>query len=591
MKTFPIVLGIYNDLRLLICPNCGSWASRSIFASCRTSPAFVLTSAGRLAGGARNGYPASIGGWRIPITGGGVRLLRRGQAFWKILSDHDVPCTLFRVPANFPPVESDARTLSGLGTPDILGTYGVSSYVTDTEPPDRDKLQDTHLTVVDMSEHKCTAFLVGPENTFRKKAVPTQVEFVVHRDPVNPVARISVQGKQLLLNQGEWSDWVRVRFEMIPHLKSTSGICRFFMKEVYPNFKLYVSPINIDPADPELPISTPRDFSKRLVRELGLFHTQGIAEDTKALSAGIFTEDEYLDQAMSVLGERLEAYGHFLKSFARGLLFFYFSTLDLNSHMYWRAMDPRHPLYTPELGEQYGRTIEELYVRMDAVLGETLRHVDDDTTLIVLSDHGFNPFYRTFNLNGWLLENGYAKLRDASLRGTTKLFANTDWSGTSAYGLGINSLYLNIRGRERDGIVRPGRQEKILLDELARKLEAEKDPDTGERIIVKAYGKREAYSGDALDGAPDLVLGYNRGYRASWGAILGTYEDNVVSDNDDKWSGDHCMDVNGLSGVLLSNKQITSESPALIDLAPTILAEYGIEAPSKCEGRVVLGSK
>ncbi len=537
-------------------------------------------------------FPATrklpLGGWRIPLSGGRMELLRQGPAFWKILSEHGVPCTLFRLPANFPPVECDAQTISGLGTPDMVGAYGVSSYVTDLEPPDRDKLRDIHLTVVDMSAHKCEAYLVGPENTFHKKSLPMQIKFVVHRDPVNAVAKITVQDTQLMLKQGEWSDWVRVRFEMLPHLKSATGLCRFFMKEVHPRFKLYVSPINIDPANPVLPISTPPGFSERLAGELGLFYTQGIAEDTKSLSSGILNDEEYLQQAMYVFQERLEAYDYFLKGFERGLLFFYFSTIDLNSHMYWRAMDPRHPLYTPELGRQYGKTLEDLYVKMDEVLGKALNHIDDDTTLIVLSDHGFNPFYRTFNLNSWLLENGYAALRDPSLRGTRRLFANTDWSKTFAYGLGINSLYLNMRGRERDGVVGAGRQAKALLNELVKKLEKEVDPDNGRPILARAYKKEDVYRGSALAAAPDIVLGFNRGYRASWRTILGAYEKDVVADNDDKWSGDHCMDVNGLSGVLLSNKQITSDSPALIDLAPTILAEYGVEAPPGTEGKVIL---
>ena len=529
-----------------------------------------------------------LGGYRLPLWGGGVKLLRRGPAFWKILADRGVPCTLFRLPSNFPPVECEAQTLSGLGTPDMLGAYGVSSYVTDVEPPDRDKLTDTNLELVDMSKHKCETFLVGPRNTFHKKPVPLQVKLTVHRDPVNPVAKLTVQDTELLLNEGEWSDWVSIRFKMLPLVASASGICRFFLKEVHPNFKLYVSPINIDPADPAMPISTPADFSKRLVRDLGRFYTQGIAQDTKALSSGILTDDEYLRQAGLVYNERMDAYDYLLKRFRSGLLFFYISTIDLNSHMYWRALDFRHPLYTPELGEQHGKTVDELYVAMDGVLAKAYEHIDDDTTLIILSDHGFSPFYRGFNLNTWLLENGYAALHDPGRQGKDKLFANTNWNRTYAYGLGINSLYLNVRGREKYGCVSRGRQAQMLLDEIVRKLEEEKDPETGQAVIKNAYKKEDVYRGECAEDAPDLVLGFSRGYRASWGTILGTYEQNVVADNDDKWSGDHCMDVTELPGVLLSNRTITSENPGLIDLAPTILAEYGLKAPPGTEGKPIL---
>lgn len=530
----------------------------------------------------------SMGGWRFPLRAGSVELLRHGPAFWKILADGGIPCTMYRLPANFPPVECNAQTLSGLGTPDLLGAYGVCTYVTDLEPPGREKMTSVNVILVDISQHHCTASLTGPENSLRREPVPLRIPFVIDRDPVNSVAKISIQGQEFLLNQGEWSDWVRVRFAALPHVTDIHGTCRFFLKEVHPHFKLYVSPVNIDPSTPALPIATPADFSQSLAEELGLFYTQGIAEDTKALSAGVLNEQEFLQQAMLVLEENVRAYEFLLKQFTRGLLFFYFSSLDLNSHMYWRAMDPRHPLYTPELGEQFGKTIEDLYVRMDAILGTAMEHCDADTTLLVVSDHGFRPFYRTFSQNTWLLEHGFAKLTDSALRGRSESLAATDWDRTYAYGLGINGLYLNLEGRERNGIVRRGREEERLLGELVKQLEAAKDPETNSAVFSKVYRAKDVYHGPYVDGAPDLILGFNHGYRASWQTVLGGYDNDVVANNDDKWSGDHCMDVNGLSGVLLANRPITSESPSLVDLAPTILAEFGMPAPPETEGKVIL---
>jgi hypothetical protein len=491
------------------------------------------------------------------------------------------------MPANFPPVECDAETLSGLGTPDLMGALGVSFYFSDVEPPNLEEIRDTEITIVDISSHKCEPFLLGPSNPFHKSGETARVPFTVHRDPVNPVVRITIQGQEILLKEKEWSDWVRVRFDLLPRVSSATGICRFLVQEVHPHFRLYVTPINLDPTSPALPIATPADYASRLARELGLFHTLGIAENTKALSSGILAEEEYLQQAMSVFEEDLQAYDYLLGRYQAGLLFFYFSTIDLNSHMFWRAMDPRHPLYSRELDRQYGKTIEDLYAKMDEVLGRTLNHIDDDTTLIILSDHGFNPFHRTFGVNSWLLENGYARLIDPVERGRHRLFANTDWSKTVAYGLGINSLYLNIRGREGDGIVSRGRQADALLNRLVKDLEAVKDPETGERVIARAYTKNEVYRGKNAEQAPDIILGFNRGYRASWDTILGSYELDIVGDNTDKWSGDHCMDVAGLQGVLLTNKPLLSDDPALIDLAPTILAEYGIEAPPGTEGNAL----
>ena len=529
----------------------------------------------------------SLGAWRFPLRAGSVELLRQGPAFWKILADAGVPCTMYRLPANFPPVECNARTISGLGTPDLQGAYGVSSYVTDVEPHNREKMTSVNVTVVNMGEHHCEASLVGPANTLRRDGRSLEIPFSVDRDPVNPVAKITLQGEEILLKQGEWSDWVRLGFAALSHVKDVRGMCRFFLKEVHPQFKLYVSPINIDPSDPALPISTPADFSQSMAQELGLFYTQGIAQDTKALSAGVLDEEDYLHQAMLVLEENVRAFDFLLKQFTRGLLFFYFSSLDLNSHMYWRAMDPRHPLYTPELGTQFGKTIEDLYVRMDAILGRAMEHADSDTTLLVVSDHGFHPFYRTFSQNTWLLQHGYARLTDPGLRGEGDLSA-TDWNQTTAYGLGLNGLYLNLEGRERGGIVRRGHEEDRLLNDLVKNLEATKDPDTGQAVFHRVYKAKDVYRGVCAADAPDLILGFNAGYRASWKTVVGGYDDEVIANNEDKWSGDHCMDFNSLPGVLLANRPIASETPSLMDLAPTILAEFGMSPPPGTEGRVIL---
>lgn len=528
-----------------------------------------------------------IGGWRLPLAGGGVKQLRKGPAFWQQLSEHGVPCTLYRMPTNFPPVECDAQTLSGLGTPDLLGAYGVPSYITDHRPPNADSMHDVNLQVVDMSKHACEASILGPDNTLKKNGGPVHAKMKIYRDPVNAVARIDIQGRTLLLNEGEWSDWTKVSFTMMPGVADVSGMCRFFMKQIHGRFQLYVTPVNIDPREPALPISTPEDYSRELAETLGPYYTQGIAEDTKSLSVGLFNDADYHDQAMLVLGERMKAYDHLLDNFHRGLLFFYISTLDVNSHMFWRAMDPRSPVFTPELGEQYGKTIEDLYIRMDGVLAKAMEKTDENTTLIVLSDHGFRPFHRTFAVNGWLLQNQYAALKSADRRGENALFGQTDWKRTYAYGLGINGVYLNLRGRERDGILTPGRQADMMLDRIAEELSAATDPETGETVFREVYKGRDIYHGAEADKAPDLVLGFRPGYRASWDTILGSYEDEIVADNMDPWSGDHCMDVNGLNGVLLSNRKIQTDRPTLMDLAPTILAEYGLETPAGTEGRVI----
>lgn len=514
-----------------------------------------------------------IGSWIIPLSSGKVELLRHGRAFWEYLEQRGIPTTIFRVPANFPPVDTKMPVyqLSGMGTPDIQGTYGTFSFYTD-EPLDKygKDISGGRIFPVEVVDNRVQAKLLGPKNTMKKGNPQTSIDFTVYIDPENPVAKIVVGDQQVVLKQGEWSDWVTVDFKIIPILQSVSGITRFYLKEVRPNFKMYVTPVNIDPSSPALPISTPEDYSEELAREIGPFYTQGIPEDSKALSERILDDGEFYQQSNIVLGEELKMFDRELTHFKSGLLFFYFGRTDQLAHMFWRTMDPNHPAYDPTSG--YRRAIEQTYIDMDGVLGKALKKIDGNTTLIVLSDHGFAPFYRAFNLNTWLKKEGYVSLTDDS---EGDFFSNVDWSKTRAYGAGFNGLYLNLEGRERTGIVQPWERE-ALLDEISKKLLAIRDPKNGEQVITKVYKAEDVYTGPYVEDAPDLIIGYNRGYRASWETVLGKFPKGLLRDNTEKWSGDHLMEAELVPGILLSNKRIKAEHPALYDLAPTILAEFGI---------------
>lgn len=513
-----------------------------------------------------------IGSWIIPLSGGKVALLRHGKAFWEYLEEKGIPTTVFRVPANFPPVDTELPVyqLAGMGTPDIQGTYGTFSFYTDNADEYGNDISGGKVFPVEVIGNKVAAELPGPKNTLRKGNPQASVDFTVFIDPENPVAKIVAQDQQVILKQGEWSDWVKVNFEIIPYVKHVSGIARFYLKEVRPTFKLYVTPVNIDPSAPALPISTPEDYSQELAREIGSFYTQGIPEDSKALSEKVLDDGEYYDQSNIVLDEELKMFERELSHFKSGLLFFYIGRTDQLAHMFWRTMDPNHPAYDPT--SKYRRVIEQTYIDMDGVLGKALKKMDEHTTLIVLSDHGFAPFYRAFNLNTWLKNEGYASLTDDS---EGDFFSNVDWSNTRAYGAGFNGLYLNLQGRERRGIVQPW-ERGALLDEISKKLLAIRDPKNGEQVISKVYKADEAYTGPYVKDGPDLIVGYNRGYRASWETVLGKFPKELLRDNTEKWSGDHLIEAKLVPGILLSNKKIESENPALYDLAPTILAEFGI---------------
>ena len=517
-----------------------------------------------------------LGSWEFPLGGGTAEQLRKGTAFWQILDEHRIPNTIFRIPSNFPPVAAKGKTLSGMGTPDLRGTYGTFSFYTDDPAATAGAVEGGQVIPVQVENSRVTANLIGPHNSFRKGSPAALELFSVAVDPVEPAAKVTVQGHEFILREGEWSEWTRIEFQLIPFFGNVKGMCRFYLKQAHPRFQLYVSPINIDPRDPALPISTPSSYSWLLTDEAGEFHTQGISEDTKALSDGVLDDNEYLQQARTVLAEHRRIFDAEFPKFDQGVFFFYFSSLDLNSHMFWRLMDPQHPEYDTALAAQNGSAIADFYQQMDQVLGEVLPRLDDHTTLLVLSDHGFAPYYRSFNLNTWLLNNGYIKLKAATPSDSNEPFANVDWTQTRAYGLGLNGLYINLRGRESNGTVEPGSAAEDLMAEIRTKLLAVHDPKSKQSVITRVDLASEAYQGPYAKDGPDILVGYNRGYRAGWQTILGAFPTDELEDNSNPWSGDHCMDYTLVPGVLLSNRKIAAATPALTDIAPTILAEFGI---------------
>lgn len=524
-----------------------------------------------------------LGPWRIPLDNGTVEDLRKGEAFWQILDRQSIPYTVFRIPANFPPVPANGKTVSGLGTPDMRGTYGTFSFYTDDPTATPGMIEGGQIIPVEVENSRVNADLTGPDNSFRKGAPAATEPFSVAVDPLEPVVKVALQGQEFVLREGEWSTWIHVEFRLFPFFGNVRGMCRFYLKQAHPRFQLYVSPVNIDPADPALPISTPSRFSRLLSDEAGEFYTQGIAEDTKALSDGVLDDQEYLSQARIVLNEHRKIFDAEFPKFKRGVFFFYFSSVDLNSHMFWRLMDPKHPAYDATLAAQNGSAIRDTYEQMDHVLGEILPTLDADSTLLVLSDHGFAPYYRSFNLNTWLLDNGYIQLRAGADSNSDAPFANVDWSRTRAYGLGLNGLYLNLRGREQKGIVEPGGDADAVTRKIRDQLLAIRDPKTGMPVITRVDLATDVYQGPYAAAGPDMIVGYNRGYRAGWKTILGAFPAEELEDNTSAWSGDHCMDGWQVPGVLLSNRKIAAQTPALTDIAPTILAEFGI---AKAKGMI-----
>jgi predicted AlkP superfamily phosphohydrolase/phosphomutase len=518
-----------------------------------------------------------IGSWQLPLSDASATLLRHGQPFWDVLEQHGVRTTIIRVPANFPPSGTATRELSGMGAPDILGTYGTFTFFSSAPGQLGTRtLSGGRVSTVDVVDNIVRGELVGPDNPFLATARTVSTPFTVYLDPREAAVKITIGDEERVLNVGEWSDWVPLEFRLTP-FQSLRAICRFYLKQTRPAFELYVSPLNLDPTAPAMPLSTPGSYAAELADATGPFYTQGIAEDTNGLSEHVLTRDEFIEQAALVRGEVTRQYWSVLDGFTQGLLFYYFGNLDQVSHMLWRARDPGHPAYDEVADAPYATVIDDLYVAFDRIVGETIRRMGPETTLIVMSDHGFTSWRRSFHLNGWLRDQGYLTVLQPGLQDDPGLFQNVDWSRTRAYGLGLNGLYINLRGREQKGIVAP-QDRAALIDEIRTALLGTIDPKTGRSAVTKVYPREQIYT-DAghFNLAPDLVLGYAEGTRVSNASALGGVPAGVIVDNTSEWSGDHCMDPDSVPGILLTNRRLRRPAAALDKLAGAILAEFGIE--------------
>lgn len=521
-----------------------------------------------------------VGGIVVPLSSAETHLLREGRTFWQDLEDARIPATVVKMPANFPPAESRTNeSMSGMGTPDLLGTYGTFQVITDDPSLVGRSLNGGIVQAIDWSDSGLgRAALAGPPDPLSTGGQLLSMGVDVVRDHERPVALVRFGDRSVMLQPGEWSEWVPVGFDPGVLGGEIGGMVRLYLKSLRPHLSIYVSPINLDPLDPAMPVSSPDSYATELAESIGRYYTQGMAQDTKALSAGVLTDDEFLSQAQLVFDERLELLHYELDRFESGALFFYISSIDQLSHVYFRSLDPD----APAKDRAYADVIPNLYQRVDRAVGEVMARVGDDTDIVIVSDHGFAPYRTKVHLNTWLAQRGYLTLLPPE-RVQPGPLGHIDWSATQAYALGLNQLFVNLRGREASGVVPPSERE-VLLRRLTRELESFRDPETGQRVVTSAV---EPPRGAFIERAPDLIVGYNRGYRSSDESAMGQVGSVVLEPNTDKWSGDHCMDPRFVPGALLSTAALSDDDMGLIDLAPSILDYFGVAPPAAMTGKVI----
>ena len=516
---------------------------------------------------------------------------RQGVPFWISLTQAGVPSTVLRCPCTFPPDSLQGNMLAGVGVPDLRGSQSKGTFYTqDRSVHAEESEQVVYLDAGDSLSSK----VIGPRNTAKGPAVDAVCDIRVRVDRSARKLVIETGGTppKIDVAEGQWSDWVRFKFKL-SMLQSVSGIARFHVRRLDPHVEFYLSAVNFDPAAPLFPICSPPDYAKSVSEKIGLFSTLGMAEDHNGLNNGRFDEKAYLDHCELVLRERELLLRYELDRFKEGFFFMLFDTPDRLQHMMWRFRDSAHPLHERDADRDFTTRIEQHYQRCDSLLGPVLDKVDENTLLIVLSDHGFNTFRRAFDTNTWLHQNGLLALKDGKKPGEDlgEAFAAVDWSRTSAYALGLGGIYLNLKGREKGGIVEQGSEADRVRQAIRSGLAGHLDSANGSVAIRSVSRSEELYSGAYANRAPDLLVNFQPGYRVAWKTAVGGFANHLIEDNTRKWSGDHIVDPEAVPGMLFVNRPGSRENPSIIDLAPTILKHLGVAVPNTMEGKPLLSAQ
>ncbi|MCG2815890.1 MAG: alkaline phosphatase family protein [Candidatus Aminicenantes bacterium] len=534
---------------------------------------------------ARIGNPKrflTLGKYRIPLSKPVIKGLRKSIPFWKILGDQGIFSTILRIPITFPPEKFKGHCISGMCTPDLKGSQGTFSFYT-TDIAKLEKHEGGVIFPVKRNGDTIETYISGPVNTLLKEEKELRLPLTITIHPDKEEAAVNLDGQNISLKPGVFSDWIRISFKAGLGMK-IRAICRLYISRIAPEFEMYLTPLNIDPEKPALPISHPFIYSVYIGKLIGSYTTLGEADDTWALNEGILSEDAFIKLAYDNHRESEDMLFNALDKTKKGVVASWFQTTDSLQHMFFRYLDKDHPALTCGQTEKSAKVLEDLYVNMDELLGRIRKKIDKKSLLIIMSDHGFKNFCRGVNINSWLYKNGYLALKDGKTE-SGEWFNGVDWSRTRAYGLGLGGIYLNVKGREALGIVKPGEELAALKKELSEKLTGLRDDKTGAVAINRMYDKDEIPSGPYKGNCPDFIVGYNVGYRVSWDSVTGIVNDILFEDNTKAWSGDHCIDPALVPGVIFSSLPLNTDTPHITDIAPTVLDLFGIDIPGQMDGK------
>lgn len=541
-----------------------------------------------------------VGGW-LPPAMPQVVSRRSGTPFWQLAGESGVPATVVRVPVTFPAAPfPHGHLLAGLGVPDLRGRIGAPAYYT-TDPeffPGYDNEFSIEVIKLAPGQRHWDTRILGPQDRLFGSGSYLESPLALTLTPDGQALEVATCGQKAVLKPGDWSPWLRVCFRFNPLIRVT-GWSRFKLLELQPHLKLYLQPLNPDPlrTPPGFDLSAPRSWAAELFRELGPFKTVGWAIDTWAPSEKVVDERTFMEDIEHTEGEEFR---RLLRRFLAGhdtLLVHYFEFTDRVGHILWRALDPQNPAYPGNEAGRLAQYVEQAYRLMDDIVGEVQGQLGPQDVLLVLSDHGFSTWRRSFHINTWLAREGYLALTAPSgqvenlenLFNRGQFWPNVDWGRTRAYHLGLGGLYINLAGRERYGTVAPGEEYEALRRELAARLEALVDPETGVHPVSRVFLREQVYKSFDPTLIPDLIVTTSQGYRISWQSALGGMPDRLFEDNARVWSGDHCtLDPAVVPGVLFVNRPLLRRDLSMLDVYPTLLKLLGLRASEPLSGHAFL---
>ncbi len=470
------------------------------------------------------------------------------ETFWENLSNKGEKVRVLKWPCTFPPPKINGEFFAGFGIPDIKGGLGRYTLYTTSEIETKNRRGD--IIKVTFKNKEAKAFIKGPfkQTITGKKEVILEVKFKISENELI----IKIGDKEFSLKEKEWSKWIPLEFK-IGGLKY-KGIAKFYLIALNPEFKLYLSPINLSPDNELTALSHPQDYSTKLLKKYNYFSTLGMIEDVNALNDEIFKDEDFISMVDFLFEEKRNIFIREIPEENYRVYAFVFETLDRIQHMFW---------------ERNQKIIEKYYIKFDKLIGEVIEKIKENWELIIISDHGFGSLKKYVDLNAFLREKGYLSLKEGVE--SEPLFKKVNFRKTKAFNCGFTGIYLNKKVREGKGILNKEEylKEKENLKKLLKTLK-----DGNKNVIKEVYDAEEIYSNKNKENMPDLIIGYEEGYRTDWKSVIGGVGKEITKENTNKWTGDHIFDPSLVSGVFISSFKIDIENKIKAEEFSSVILDF-----------------